>query len=130
MNSKKIYDKEQRAYKNHLNQQFNPDKPNQVWVSDITYFRFNKRNYYICAIIDLYARAVIAYHVSTKNSTQLVKTTFKKAYEKRKPAQGLIFHTDRGSNYHSYTFTEIPIEIRTLYGWTSIGISCAIACRS
>ena len=105
MNSKKIYDKEQRAYKNHLNQQFNPDKPNQVWVSDITYFRFNKRNYYICAIIDLYARAVIAYHVSTKNSAQLVKTTFKKAYEKRKPAQGLIFHTDRGSNYHSYTFT-------------------------
>ena len=85
MNSKKIYDKEQRAYKNHLNQQFNPDKPNQVWVSDITYFRFNKRNYYICDIIDLYARAVIAYHVSTKNSTQIVKKPSKKPMKSENP---------------------------------------------
>lgn len=40
--SKDIYDKESRKHKNYLNQQFNPDAPNKIWVSDITYFRFNE----------------------------------------------------------------------------------------
>lgn len=75
-----------------------------MWVSDITYFRFNNKNYYICAIIDLYARTVVGYRVGIKNSTQLAKSTFKVAYENRKPNEPLLFHTDRGSNYRSKTF--------------------------
>ena len=54
--------------------------------------------------MDLFARTIIAYKISFKNSTQLVKSTFRKAYETRNPAQNLIFHTDRGTNYRSYTF--------------------------
>lgn len=61
--AKDLYDKEQRPYKNHLKQQFDTSRPNEVWVSDITYFRFNNKNYYICAIIDLYARTVVGYRV-------------------------------------------------------------------
>ena len=102
--SKDLYDKGQRKYKNYLNQQFDATMPNQIWVSDITYFRYNNQNYYICAILDLYARAVVGYRVGKKNSTQLVKSTFKLAYESRKPDKGLIFHTDRGSNFRSNTF--------------------------
>lgn len=102
--SKNLYDKEQRKYKNYLNLQFNATRPNQVWVSDITYFRYNNQNYYICAILDLYARAVVGHRVGKKNSTQLVKSTFKLAYENRKPNKDLIFHTDRGSNFRSKTF--------------------------
>ena len=89
---------------NRLNQQFNPSAPNQVWVSDVTYFRFNNKNYYICAVMDLYARTIIAYRISFKNSTQLVKSTFRQAYETRQPQQNLIFHSDRGTNYRSYSF--------------------------
>ena len=89
---------------NRLNQQFNPSAPNQVWVSDVTYFRFNNKNFYICAVMDLFARTIIAYKISFKNSTQLVKSTFRQAYETRHPTQNLIFHTDRGTNYRSYTF--------------------------
>lgn len=102
--AKDLYDKEQCPYKNHLNQQFDTSRPNEVWVSDITYFRYNNKNYYICVVIDLYARAVVGYRVGIKNSTQLTKSTFKAAYENRKPNEPLLFHTDRGSNYRSKTF--------------------------
>ena len=102
--AKDIYDKEQRRLKNYLNQQFTVTRPNEVWVSDVTCFRFNDRNYYICAIMDLFVRMVIGYRVGMTNSTQLVRCTFQKAYNERRPVESLIFHSDRGSNYHSKTF--------------------------
>ncbi len=109
--AKSIYDKEQRKFKNRLNQQFDVSKPNEVWVSDITYFHWNEKNLYICAIIDLYARRVVAHKIGLKNSTQLVKSTFKNAYDLRKPNSGLIFHTDRGSNYRSKSFGDYAISL-------------------
>lgn len=102
--AKDLYDKEQRRYKNYLNQQFTTTRPNEVWVSDITYFRFNNKNFYICVILDLFSRMVIAYKVGKVNSTQLVRSTFQMAYMERKPVLPLTFHTDRGSNYQSKTF--------------------------
>lgn len=102
--AKDLYDKEQRTYKNHLNQQFIAKSPNEIWVSDVTYFRYGEKNFYICAILDLFARTVVGFRVGNKNSTQLVKSTFKAAYEDRKPDTNLIFHTDRGTNYRSKTF--------------------------
>ena len=104
--AKKLYTDDMKRLKNYLNQEFDPDAPNQVWVSDITYFKCNGKAYYICVIIDLYARKVIAYRASKKNSTQLIKSTFKQAYEKRKPHATLIFHTDRGANYCSKTLND------------------------
>lgn len=99
--AKKYYDDNVRQYKNYINQEFHTNAPDQVWVSDVTYFKCNNKQYYICAVIDLYARKIISYKIRKINSTQLVKTTFKIAYEKRKPSKSLIFHTDRGSNYIS-----------------------------
>ena len=105
--AKDLYDKEQRRFKNHLNQQFTVTRPNEVWVSDVTYFRFNDRSYYICAILDLFARMVSGYRIGKANSTQLVRSTFQMAYHDRQPVEPLIFHTDRGSNYHSKTFCNL-----------------------
>lgn len=103
--SKEQYDKEQLRYKNHLNQQFDATRPNEIWVGDVTYFRYKEKNFYICAILDLYARRVVGIRVGKRNSTQLTKGTFKAAYESRKPNDGLLFHTDRGANYRSNTFS-------------------------
>lgn len=86
--AKSIYDKEQRKFKNRLNQQFNVSKPNEVWVSDVTYFLWNEKNIYICAIIDLYAQMIVGYKIGLKNSTQLIKSTFKAAHEHRHPKYG------------------------------------------
>ena len=104
--SKQLYIDESRKHKNYLNQEFDPEAPNQVWVSDITYFKCNEKSYYICVIIDLYARKVLGYKVGKKNSTQLIRSTLKQAYEARLPDSSLIFHTDRGSNYCSKTLND------------------------
>lgn len=103
--AKFLYEKERRiANKNILRQQFNPSAPNQIWVSDVTCFYFNEKNYYICAILDLFSRKVIGYKIGIKNSTQLTKSTFKCAYLNRMPGNELLFHTDNGSHYRSYAF--------------------------
>ena len=52
--AKKLYEDECRKYKNHLNQEFDVSRPNEVWVSDVTYFKYGKSAYYICVIIDLF----------------------------------------------------------------------------
>ena len=102
--AKKQYDKETKRCKNYLNQKFSATRPNEIWVSDVTYFRYKEKEFYICVIIDLYARMVVGFRIGLKNSTQLVKSTFKLAYEQRQPQLPLLFHTDRGSNYRSNAF--------------------------
>ena len=101
--AKAIYEKEVKA-KNKVNQQFQTTRPNEIWVSDVTYFRTPYNSYYICVILDLYSRKVIAHRIALNNSTQLVKNTFKDSYETRQPKGTLIFHSDRGGNYRSKTF--------------------------
>lgn len=93
--SKKLYEDEIPKYKNYLNQEFDTTKPNEVWVSDVTFFKYAQTAYYICVIIDLFSRMVVGYKIGKTNSTQLVKSTFRIAYEERKPNSDLIFHTDR-----------------------------------
>ena len=103
--SKEIYDKEKRRHKNYQNQQFTTTRPNEVWVSDVTCFRLNDKNYFICAILDLFARRVVGWISHwQKQQQQLVKSTFKMAFEERKPTMPLMFHTDRGTNYRAVTF--------------------------
>ena len=87
-----------------VQQQFDVFLPNRVWVSDITQYRFNQQNYYICAILDLFSRKIIGYRVSKSYGTQLLTKTFKQAYAARQPANGLVFHSDRGGQYISKTF--------------------------
>ena len=108
-NSKKEYLKDKRK-RNILRQQFNVDKPNIVWGSDITYYKFNDKCFFICAVIDLFSRKVIAYKISKTNSTQLTKSTVKIAIESRHPNKGLIFHNDHGANYTSATFSKYLAE--------------------
>ncbi len=86
--------------------QFFASAPNQIRVSDVTYFAYNKKTHYICAILDLYSRKVISYKISQKHSSQLITSTFRAAYEERRPTDGLIFHSDRGTQYTAFAFSE------------------------
>ena len=116
--AKKYHDDNVRQRKNYLNQEFNTTTPNQVWVSDVTFFKCNNKQYYICAIIDLYARKVVSYKIRKINSTQLVKTTLKVAYEERKPSTSLIFHTDRGANYISKSFNDYLKSLKITHSFS------------
>lgn len=96
--------------RNILRQQFQADRPNQIWVSDVTCFKLGERYLYTCVILDLFSRKIVAYNVSKKNSTQLITSTFKIAWEQRSPDAGLIFHSDRGAQYTSYRFRQLLHE--------------------
>ena len=89
---------------NILQQQFNVLKPNQVWVSDTTCFKVKDKYYYICVIIDLFSRRIVAYRVSPKHSTYLTTSTLRLALRDRDYPQQLTFHSDQGCQYTSKAF--------------------------
>ena len=104
-----------------IQQQCHPDTSNSVWVSDITIFKLRDCYYSICAILDLFARKVIAYRISKKSSTQLVTFTFRQAYSERAPEPGLIFHSDRGSQYTSFSFEKLLQEKQVIQSFSRSG---------
>ena len=81
--AKTLYKQQLERKNNILQQQFHVNRPKEVWVSDVTYFSVFNKMYYICVVLDLYARKVIAYKISKHNSTQLTNATVKMAYETR-----------------------------------------------
>ncbi len=101
--AKKLYQMTQERKQNVLNQKFTVTRPNEVWVGNVTYFRYRQQTYYICVILDLFARKVVGYRISLSNSTQLTKGAFKTAFESRQPTE-LLFHSDQGCNYTSKTY--------------------------
>jgi len=68
---------------NVLQKNFDPIAPNQVWVSDITYVRIGSRFCYVCAILDLFARKLIAWNAGTRPTAEFVSDTFNAAYYER-----------------------------------------------
>ena len=103
INAKKRYLQALERKENILQREFDVSRPNEVWVSDVTELKFRQKNIYLCIVLDLYARKVIAFRFSRKNSTQLTKSTLSAAYKSRKPTD-LLFHSDQGANYTSRTF--------------------------
>jgi transposase InsO family protein/transposase-like protein len=103
----KYFSSSNRKYmyrRNKLKQQFLQTAPNLVWVSDVTYMRVAKDFYSVCVIIDLFSRKVLACKIATNNTTELIMTTFIKAFELRERPDGLLFHSDQGAQYTSYKF--------------------------
>lgn len=86
---------------NKLKRQFAQTAPNLVWVSDLTYLRTLEGVYYLCVILDLFSRKVISYTLSDSKAPKIVTNCFQLAYEKRKPSDGLMFHSDQGAEYYS-----------------------------
>ena len=108
-NSSKYNYKKRQAYQkqNYLKRNFTADKINQIWVSDITYFKVKDYGIYLCVILDLFSRKIVGYRVSRKCSTHLVTTTFKTAFVERRKPEELTFHSDRGGQYISETFDNL-----------------------
>ena len=90
--------------KNLLNRNFNVTQPNKVWVSDITYISTNEGWLYLAVIIDLYSRKVVGWSINKRMTKQLVIDALNMGIKNRKPDKGLIFHSDRGTQYASHDF--------------------------
>jgi transposase InsO family protein len=92
---------------NLLQRQFKVSKPDQYWVGDITYIPTSKGWLYLATVIDLYSRQVVGWSMSNRMQATLVNDALLMAIWKRKPAKGLIWHTDRGSQYASKSHREV-----------------------
>ena len=87
-----------------VKRQFVVLKPNTVWVSDITYIRTDEGWLYLAVVMDLYSRRVVGWAMKDRLYREIVMDAFQQAVWRRKPARGLIFHSDHGSQYASYEF--------------------------
>ena len=84
---------------NLLNRQFNPSKPNQAWAGDITYLRTHQGWMYLAVVMDLHSRRIIGWAINKRMTVDLTLRAMQMAINLRQPKRGLIFHSDRGSQY-------------------------------
>jgi Transposase and inactivated derivatives len=92
---------------NLLNQNFNPTGLNQVWAGDVTYLKTGEGWMYLAIVMDLYSRRIVGWHIDKRMTTDLVSKALIKAYNLRQPPAGLVFHSDRGSQYTSKRFRKL-----------------------
>lgn len=91
---------------NILNRAFDVPAPNQVWCGDITYIWAQGKWHYLAVVMDLFARRVVGWALSSKPDTDLVIKALDMAYEQRGKPQGLLFHSDQGAQYGSRQFRQ------------------------
>lgn len=92
---------------NILDRHFMPKAPNQAWASDITYVWTGKGWLYLAVVMDLFSRRVIGWSMQKTMHRCLVMDALRMALAKRTPSEGLIHHSDRGSQYASSEYQEI-----------------------
>ena len=91
---------------NILNREFDAPAPNQVWCGDITYIWAQGKWHYLAVVLDLCTRRVVGWALSEKPDADLVIKALDMAYEQRGRPQGLLFHSDQGSQYASRLFRQ------------------------
>jgi len=89
---------------NLLERNFTPTAPNQVWTSDITYLWTDEGWLYLAITMDLFNREVVGWSLKPRMTADIVTDALTMAWFRRKPAAGLIHHSDRGSQYASEAF--------------------------
>lgn len=92
---------------NLLNREFSVSESNKAWVTDITYLKVGRKWHYLTVFIDLFSRIVVGWDLSNSLERHSVLKAFQKAVALRRPAPGLLVHSDRGIQYASKDFREI-----------------------
>jgi len=92
---------------NHLGQDFSASGPAEKWCGDISYVWTAAGWLYLAVVIDLYSRRIVGWAMNARMTTQLVKNAFQMAWRQCQPKAGLLFHSDRGSQYTSHEFQQL-----------------------
>ncbi len=92
---------------NLLEQNFRVEAPNEVWVSDLTYVPTEEGWLYCAAHKDLFNGEIVGYALGSRIITDLVKESLSRAVGSRRPARGLIHHSDRGCQYCSHEYRKL-----------------------
>ena len=92
---------------NRLGRDFHASAANNTYVGDITYIPTKEGWLYLATVIDLYSRKVVGWSMDDTMKVSLVNDALEMAVKRRKPAKGLVWHTDRGSQYASYAHRDL-----------------------
>lgn len=103
---------QQPVFDNVLSRDFDAQKPDQAYVSDITYIWTQEGWLYLAVVIDLFSRKVVGWSMSSRMNAQLVCDALTMALWQRKPKAGLIHHSDRGSQYASRQFRQLLAQYK------------------
>jgi putative transposase len=95
---------------NRLNRNFSVSGANRCWVSDITAIPSREGWLYVCAVLDLYSRAVVGWSMSERMKSELVSGALEMAIIRRRPPQGVLVHSDQGSQYASEDYQRMLKE--------------------
>ena len=101
-----------------MDRNFYADAPNVLWVADITYVPTWTGFLYLAVVLDTFSRRIVGWHSDKRMTTDLISKAMIKAYNLRQPPRGLVFHSDRGSQYTSKRFGKLltRYDIRSSMG--------------
>lgn len=91
---------------NLLARNFTPSAPNQAWAADLTYVWTTEGWLYLAVVLDLFNREVVGWSIKPRMTAEIVIDALTMAWFRRRPAPGLIHHSDRGSQYASHAFQD------------------------
>ena len=114
---------------NHLDREFAVERPNQVWCGDITYIWSGQRWSYLAVVLDLYARRVVGWAMSSSPDADLVVKALDHAWEQRGQPEKVMFHSDQGSQYASRKFRQRLWRYRMTQSMSRRG-NCCTECNS
>jgi putative transposase len=106
---------------NLLDRQFDPEAPNEAWLGDITYIPTREGRLYLAAVEDLYSRRVVGWSMADHMESRLVVDALELAVQRRLPGEGLLAHSDRGSQYASEHYQSLLARH---------GITCSMSRRA
>lgn len=110
-----------KASENILKGNFSSEKENRIWTSDITYIWTKQGWLYLAVIMDVYSRKIVGWSLCSSLSAELVIKALMMAILHRNPGQGIIFHSDRGSQYTSSSVREMLKSYQMTQSMSSTG---------
>ena len=109
--------------KNVLDQDFTASKPNEKWVTDITYVATEEGWLYLASVMDLYARKIVGWHTSDRMTKELVLQALRQAHGRQQPENEVLHHSDRGSQYASHEYQK-QLKVYSMIGSMSRKGNC------
>jgi putative transposase len=110
-----------RAAPNLLHQDFTATELNQKWAGDVTYIRTGQGWLYLAVMLDLCSRRVVGWAMGSRNDEQLTARAMRMALEQRRPANGLLHHSDRGSTYTARDYRALLASYGCLVSMSGLG---------
>lgn len=106
---------------NLLDGDFTAERPDEKWLADISYIPTQEGWLYLAAIMDLYSRRIVGWAMASRMTSSLVESALTMAIRQRRPATGLIHHSDRGSQYTGSAYQELLTSNLMLASMSSTG---------